>query len=172
MKFNGERAWETMKLSLTLSSALTTVIVSLLGVINYLPIDGFTKAFSMLVPLLVGIIMKEFVNVAERNFERECRRMYENIAILMKIEAELPSRKDKRDDRNFKEETNYLPLAWEKCKFSNTEQFVDEMLKRNNSFYSSMKPIFSILRKVAYLLMAIVCSIILITIVSTLSSFL
>jgi hypothetical protein len=171
LKFNGDKAWETMKFSFTLSSALTTVIVSLLGVISYLSISVIAKAFFMLIPILVAIIMKEFVDVTEKNFERECRRMYENMTILMKIEDELPQRKDKSDNRNFRDETKYIPLEWEKCKFSTTKQYVDEMMRQNDRFYSNMRPIFSILRKVSYALIAIVFGIIFITVEPILCSF-
>ena len=173
LKFNGDKAWESIKLSFTLSSALTTVIVSLLGFINYLSIDVIAKTLFMLIPILVAIIMKKFVDVTEKNFKRECRRMYENMAILMKIEDELPKRKDKSDDRNFKDETKYIPPEWEKSKFSNTKQYVDEMMKQNDRFYSDMRPIFPTLRKVSYALMvAIVGIIIFITVEPILLSFL
>ena len=38
--------------------------------------------------------------------------MYENMPILMKIEDELPKRIDLSDNRNFKDEKEYIPDLW------------------------------------------------------------
>lgn len=158
VKFNGDKGWETIKFCLTLSSTLITLTVSLLGAINYLSINVVVKAFLTLSLILIMVMMKKLVDVTEKNFDRECRRMYENIAILMKIEDELPQRRDLRDNRNFKEEKEYIPDEWKKNQFLNTKAYVDAMMdgKKKDKFYSNMRPIFPIFRGLSYVVTAII----------------
>lgn len=172
LKFNGDKAWETIKFCVTLSSTLITVTVGLLGAINYLAIDGVIKAFLIVALIPLIIMMKRLVDVTEKNFERECRRTYKNLAILMKIEDELPQRKDLSGNRNFKQETKYIPLEWEKNQFLTTEAYVTAMMQGKDKFYSNMRPIFPIFRRVSYVLLAIVSVIIIITVAPILQSFL
>ena len=91
--------------------------------------------------------------------------MYENMTILMKIEDELPERKDMSDNRNFKEEKKYIPNEWGSKLFLNTEAFVNAMMEGKDKFYSSMKPIFSVLRIFSYILLSITCIIAIIVII-------
>ena len=170
LKFNGDKGWETIKLCITLSSTLITVILGLLGAINYLPINFFVKALLIVALIPLPIMMKIIVDVSKKNFHRECRRMYENMTILMKIEDELPERKDLSDNRNFKEETKYLPNEWENKPFPNTKAFVTAMMQGKDKFYSNMRPIFSILRVFSYLLLSITCIITIIVIALALCS--
>lgn len=164
LKFNGDKGWETIKLCITLSSTLITVIMGLLGAINYLPINLFVKALLIVALIPLPILMKIIVNISAKNFERECRRMYENMTILMKIEVELPERKDLSANRNFNEETRYIPGEWEDGRFPNAKAFVTAMMQRKDKFYSNMSPIFSILRVSSYMLLSITCAIALIVI--------
>jgi hypothetical protein len=179
LKFNGDKAWETIKLCITLSSMLITVILGLLGAINYFSINFFVKVLLIVALIPFPIMMKMIVDFLSKNFERECSRMYENMTILMKIEDELPERKDLSDSRNFMKETKYIPLKWEKDYispegkknlFPNTEEFVKAMKQEKGKFYSNMRPIFSILRVFSYLLLSITCLIAIIVIAPALCS--
>lgn len=171
LKFNGDKAWESIKLCITLSSTLITVTLGLLGAINYLSINFFIKALLIGGLIIFPIMMKRIVNVSAKNFERECRRMYENMTILMKIEDELPERKDLSDSRNFKEETTYIPPEWkENNLFPTTDAYVKATMQRKDRFYSNMRPIFSILRVFSNVLLSITCVIVIIVITQGLCS--
>ena len=131
---------------------MITVILGLLDAINYLSVNFFVKVILMVGLIPFPIMMERIVDYLSKNFYRECSRMYENVTILMKIEDELPQRRDLSDNRNFKGETDYIPNEWKKIKYPNTKAFVDAMMddKKKDKFYSNLKPIFSILRFVSY----------------------
>jgi len=167
LKFNGDKAWETIKFTVTLSSAIIAAIVGLIGVV--ISLTDLTSKIVLLVGLiLVAIMLKEIVDFAERNFERECKRMYENMTILMKLENELPPRENKMN--NFEKEDYYIPEKWRTERYSDTDDFVNKMLKEDR-FYSNMKPLFTNLRRLSYILMAIVIAVLIITIVNYWDSF-
>ncbi len=168
LKYNGDKAWESIKLCITLFSTLITVTLGLLGAINYLPVGFFVKASLIVTLIIFPIMLIIIVDFLSKNFHRECRRMYENATILMKIEDELPQRKDLSDSRNFMNETKYIPYRWEKDYispeegknlFSDTEDFVNKMMQKKDALYSNMKPIFSFFRVFSYVLLAIIFAI-------------
>jgi hypothetical protein len=155
LKYNGDKAWETIKLCITLFSTLLTAFLGLLTAINFL---GKSLVF-VLIPIPFPIMMIIIVYFLSKNFERECSRMYENVTILMKIEDELPHRKDLREERNFKEENDYIPKKWKEIQYSDTEEFVKVMMdnKKKDSFFSNLKAIFSILLGFSCVLLLITC---------------
>ena len=85
--------------------------------------------------------------------------MYENMPILMKIQDELPKRIDLSDNRNFKDEKEYIPDLWKKHRFTDTDAFIKAMMEEKDKFYSDMKPIFSRLKVISYVLVLILVSI-------------
>jgi len=109
------------------------------------------------------MIMK-IVHVAEENFQRECNRMYESVAILMKIEEELPKRVHLKDS-HFTEENTYTPRKWDETKYPTTRKFIDAMMNESDKFHSSMRPVFSVLRLASYVLLSIVSFIFLVTVI-------
>lgn len=163
VKFNGDKAWETIKFCVSLLSTLITITVGLIGVINYLSIDVVVKALLTLSLISVIITMLKIVDVTEINFDRECRRMYESMAIIMKIEDELPLRKD-LGDRNFKQETEYIPDKWKKTRFLSTKAYVNAMMERKDTLSSNMRRTFPIFRWLSYALLIIVIVIVIITV--------
>jgi ABC-type multidrug transport system fused ATPase/permease subunit len=174
LKYNGDKAWESIKLCTALSSTLITVTLGLLGAIDFLPINFIVKAVLILVLIIFPLMIKTIVTSLSKNFHRECRRMYENMTILMKIEDELPDRKDLSDSRNFTKEKKYIPHRWEKDYissekeknlFSDTEDFVATLMEKKDALYSNMKPIFSILKGISYVLVLILISLAIIIII-------
>jgi hypothetical protein len=166
LEYNGDKAWESIKLCITLSSTLITITLGLLGAIDYLP-NYSVKASLIFVLIIFPIMMYYIVDVTSKNFDRECSRMYENVTILMKIEDELPERKD-LSNRNFTKENKYIPHRWEKDYispqgeknlFSDTEEFVKKMMKKKDALYSNMKPIFSIFRAFSCVLLMLILAI-------------
>ncbi len=156
LKFNGDKAWESVKLCITLSSTLITIVLGLLGVINYFSINILVKVVLILALIPFPIMMASIVYFLFKNFKRECRRMYENMSILMKIEDELPQRKDVSKDRNFNEENDYIPSLWKGQQYAKTEDFVKATMSQSDRFYSNMQPIFSALKCFSYMLLGII----------------
>ncbi len=165
MKFNADKAWETIKFCTAISSTLITVTVSLLGAINYLAINVVVKAILTGTLIMFPIMIMKIVNVAKENYQRECNRMYQSIAILMKIEEELPKRVHLSKDSHFTEEDRYTPREWDETKYPTTRKFIDAMMKESDKFHSSMIPIFSVLLIASYVLLLIVSVIFLVTII-------
>jgi hypothetical protein len=166
-KFNADKAWETIKFCTTISSTLIAVTVSLLGAINApaLAIDLPIKALLTFILIIFPIMVVKIADLTEKNFKRECDRMYESIAILMKIEEELPERRSNQKI-HFSGEKTYTPQKWndEKYRFPCTKQYTESMMKSSDKFHSSMRPVFSILRYVSYALLLTVFLIFLVTI--------
>jgi hypothetical protein len=167
VKFNADKAWETIKFCTTIVTTLITVTVSLLGAINYLTISPIVKVFLMVALVAFPIISLKVIGVTEKNFERELRRMYEALTIIMKIEAYLPLRKDVKVNRVFGKENTFIPPEWEENKYPTTKGYIDAMIKADNKFYSSMKPIFSVFRIVSALVLGLIVSIILVVLIQT-----
>jgi len=167
-KFNADKGWETVKFSATLSSTLITVTLGLLGVINYLAISPFVKAFLTGTLVIFPIMMGKIIGVAQKNFERECERMYEAIATLMKIEEELPQRVNLNKAIHFREEPTYINPRWNENKYSKTDAYIKDMMLKSDKFHSSIKPIFSIFRIISNVLLGIVSFIFVMTIVQSL----
>lgn len=163
-KFNADKAWETIKFCTTVSSTLITVAVSLLGAINFLAIGLVVKALLTGTLILFPMMIMKIVHVAEENFQRECNRMYESIAILMKIEEELPKRIHLNRDSHFTDENRYTPSKWDEKKYPTTGKFIEAMMNESDKFHSSMRPVFSVLRLASYVLLSIVSFIFLVTI--------
>jgi hypothetical protein len=155
IKFNADKAWETIKFCTTIVSTLITVTVSLLGAINYLTISPLVKVFLMIALIAFPIINLKIIAVNEKNFERESRRMYQAATVVMKIEATLPQRKNLKETAVFGKENTFTPPEWEEKKYSTTKEFIETMVKTDNKFYSSMKPIFSVLRLVSFLVLTL-----------------
>ncbi len=153
-KINADKAWETIKFSVTILSTLVTVTIALIGAINYLAIDPSVKPVFVSSTVLIPILMAVIVRIVGKNFERECIRMYESMAILMKIEEELPKR-NVLAGSNFWEE-DYFPSYWKEPKYINTQKYIESMMGDSKKFYSSMKPIFSIFGLISLLLIVLV----------------
>jgi hypothetical protein len=170
-KSHADNAWETIKFNITLSSTLITVTLSLLGAINYLAINAVVKAFLTGALILFPIIMKEIVDVGEKNFKRECKRMCEATAILMKIEEEFPQRKGLSENNHFYKDDKYTPRKWDSIKYPTTEKYIEAMMQTRDTFYSSMRPIFPIFRCLSYLLLSIIGIIVIMTIAPVLCSY-
>ncbi len=167
LKFNGDKAWETIKFTVTLASAIIAAIVGLIGVVYSLT-DVVSKSVLLIALIFVAFTLNKIVDFAEKNFERECRRMYENMTILMKLENELPPRGNKS---NFEREDYYIPEEWRKEQYSDTNDFVKKMMQGRDRFYSNMKPLFTYLRRLSYILMVIVFFILIYTVASAWVSF-
>jgi hypothetical protein len=165
LKLNADKAWESIKLCITLSSLLITVVLGLLEAITYFSTNFPVKIVLIFALVPFPILMIKTVDFLSKNFKRECRRMYENITILMKIEDELPQRRDLGDTGNFNKEKEYFPDEWKKIKFLDTKEYVDTMMQRKDKFYSNMKPLFSVLYACSYVLLSAICIIAVIVIV-------
>lgn len=154
--FLAERAWETIKFHITLSLTLITVTLGLFGLINSLGEPEIIRTVLIGALVLFPYIMFRIVSIGEENFQRECNRMYEAIAVLMKIEEKFDLRGELSEKNHFFREPRCTPLRYDE-KWETTEKFVDDMMEgTRDNFYTNMRRIFPIFRIVSYILISII----------------
>jgi hypothetical protein len=148
VEFQEEKGWETIKFFLTFSSTLFTVTLGLFFAIQYFKLGSAMTSGLSLSLILIMIILVIFSKISEVNFARECKRMYENIAIIMKIEDEF-GRRIKR--AVLKEEAYYIPDTWKQTKQDTTRDFVRSVMtpkqKTRDLLLQYIKYYFSIIKK-------------------------
>jgi hypothetical protein len=152
--FFAEKAWETIKFHTILSSSLISItIAALVGLHTsetFLGLILWKRLILLSILLILPFTMKKVIVIGFSNFERECKRMYEHSAILMKIEEKLKFRKEREKTGNltlFPEDKKYLSPRFFKKKWANTDKFIDDMLncnKKKDNLYCNMKKIFEL----------------------------
>jgi hypothetical protein len=177
MKFNADKAWETVKFHITLSSTLVTVTIGLFGFVNSLSVHAAIKTALTGALVLFPIIMLRIISVGKSNFERECSRMYEAIATVMKIEEKLPSREKLNSQNVLFGEDKFIPKRYEeerkKKNWKDTDEFIKDMLTgSHDNFYRNMRRIFPVFAIVSYFLLAMVSVSFLILLTSLAATFL
>ena len=155
-----DKAWETIKFHILLSSSVISITIALLGYIQTLTLSEIIKMLLTGSVAILPYTMVRMLNMGSRNFRRECERLYEQITIRMKVEDKLDLRRERKEAEKklFPGDEKYIPARWDEKKWQSSKQFVDDMLSclTRNNFYCIMRPIFSIFRIVSYFLMAII----------------
>ena len=149
---NAKYSWEMIKFYTILCSSIITIIFGFLGamlsseIFNIQPliIQIVILGFSIIFPLMLLWIIK----LGRNNFSRECRNMYEQLAILIKIERKLGLHTASRGDDEriiFKNDDYYWPERWKDDWLLDSEKsFVDRMISlTRKSYYSNSIKIFT-----------------------------
>jgi hypothetical protein len=138
-----DREWETIKFFTTVFAALLTATIAIIKLLfqNY-------EGLWMFIPLPFFMFVISYIGL--RNFKRECARLFERVATLMKIEEKIGFH-DKRNNRRrlvLKCDEYYLSKSFIEIgkKYDNTKEFVDEMIKNPpEGRYGNTYKIFKIL---------------------------
>jgi len=160
--FFADKAWETLKFHTILSSSLISITIGTLVLmqtsetfhkLNLVMRGGLTLSL-----IFLPVIMFFIIRTGSKNFERECRRMYEILAILIKLEEDFHFRERrpiKEDDllkSAFSKEAEYIPERW-KGTWGTTKEFIDRMIKcEKDSLYGIMNRIFLIFKVVSIIM--------------------
>ena len=120
-----------------------------------------TRDFLPQEMIRLDYVMSTFKRIFEKygfeNFERECRRMYEQTSILIKLEENFGfygERPQKR--KTLPADKLYIPRRW-LCDQSQTDfQFVCNAMAKKDTLYGNMKPIFRIFQWLSVVLMIII----------------
>lgn len=141
-------AWETIKLSAVLCSAL--VSLSAYSMIYLYTSESFSKlalvdqiavrAFLIIIPVSIGFVSW----MCQRNFRRQCKRLYTQASIVIKLEEDLGLYAKRATIKNFKNDQWYLPDDWKDLCFSTSRKFVDHWMNEKDGFYQNMKLLFTI----------------------------
>jgi hypothetical protein len=142
-----DRGWESIKLFLLYA---TPLLVG--GATVAITIYNFYRAvqLALLVRILYCFLLMTFPAAAGAiswitmdNFRRECRHMYEQIALLDKLSERL-GLYDKRtgEIQLYKDDNYYVPDSWRKNNYANAKAFVDDMLARKDKFFGMMHYVF------------------------------
>lgn len=94
--------------------------------------------------------------VGNKNFKRECERIYEQIAILIKLEDKFGLYRNLKSELNIIKDKNIFPKRYFKNDqekgWNTTEDFIEYMMGRKNTLYSNMRNIFRIFFLIAIIL--------------------
>ena len=155
-QFYAEKAWETIKFHILLSSSLISVSLGTIALLHtsevFLKMTGGMRAVLILPILLLPLAMYEIIRVGNRNFDRECNRMYEQAAIIMKLEEKFGFTSEKRNKEKINqitEEEKYLPPRYNEKKWLTTKAYIDDMMsccQKKDNLYCNMRVIFRLFK--------------------------
>jgi len=101
--------------------------------------------------------MLGIVRIGSKNFDRQCRRMYNEATIIMKLEERFGVLGERAEKirRHFPKEEKYVPTDWENT-WDTTKEYRDKMMSKNDAFYSNMSPIFKIFWWLSWALVSLI----------------
>jgi len=166
-KFFAEKAWETIKLHILLSSSLISITIGTLALMHTSEVFlGFgTNEKSMLIaPLFIlPFTMASILYIGSRNFDRECRRMYEQASIMMKLEEKFGFSVEEREEerKQFLEDKTYVPERYSEKIWNSSSEFIKDVMSAKDTLHGNMRRIFDIFFWVSVLLMILIWVVIL-----------
>lgn len=153
--FFSDKAWETIKLHILLSSSLISVTIGALALMHtsgdYLALDKVMRFILVLLLVFLPVSMLLIVYQGSTNFVRECKRMYEQISIIMKLEEKLGLDGERTERKQFPKDDKYVPKRYDEI-WNDSNQFIKDMMSRKDTLYSNMFPIFRIFEGASFAL--------------------
>jgi len=168
--FFADKAWETIKFHTVLSSSLVSITIGALVGLHtseiFLKLIIWKRLILLLILVILPYVMMKIIGIGFSNFKRECDRMYERSAILMKMEEKLGffKNRDKNGNLILSEDKTYLSPRFFEKKWKSTNEFRKDMLDCSdgkNNLYCNMEKIFQLFKGASWIL---ICSILIITI--------
>ena len=166
--FFAEKAWETIKFHTLLSSSLISITIGgLVGLHTsaiFLELILWKRLILLAILFILPYTMKKVVGIGFANFERECDRMYEHSAILIKLEEKLKfsQEREKNSSLPFPKDKTYLSPRFFEKEWESTNEFRKNMLDcsdTKNNLYCNMRKIFRLFDGISWILF---CSIIIV----------
>jgi len=150
---NVKYSWEMVKFYTTLCSTLLMILFAFFGVLFsnevFLMLNNQIKIWILIIPIFLSSFIFVISYIGRENFTRECNRLYEQLAIVMKLESRMGLHDNLRNIKEkedlFKNDDHYIPNRWRK-EFNNKseEDYVKEMMSENrDSFYTKSLVIFN-----------------------------
>jgi hypothetical protein len=147
-KFFAEKGWESIKFHILLASSLISITVGALIAVHtsdvFLGLYNYTRAIFTGFLIILPITMFLVLRIGLKNFKRECKRMYEQASILMKLEERFDFSGERTEKKKeFLKEKMYNPPRYYETKWNLTSSFIDDMLSCcKENFYCTMSRIF------------------------------
>jgi len=149
--YRSNSTWETVKLNTALSSALTSLATYS---IIYLYTNSFfweTSQFTTIERnvvrtslLLIPVILLIVNIMSYRNFKRQCKRMYDTLSVIIKIQEMMGLYDERSRKEKFPEDKWYVPNYWKSLCFSTSKDFVEDSMKNRDRYYKNMLWLFRI----------------------------
>lgn len=164
--FFAEKAWETIKFHTILSSSLISITIGALVGLHtseiFLELILWKRLILLAILFILPFTMKRVVGIGFTNFQRECDRMYEHSAILIKLEEKLKFRQEREKNGSlpFYEDKTYLSPRFFENEWKSTNEFRKNMLDcsdTKDNLYCNMRKIFRLFDRISWILF---CSII------------
>lgn len=149
-----EVIWETIKLNTILSSALTSLsvysVIYFHQLVDKISIETniIIRLFLLIIPILLLMINRK----SKKNYDRQCKKMYELVSIVIKIEEKLGLYENRLKKGYFRDDEWYVPDNWKKLCYSKSEKFVDNLMMSEDAAHQNMLWIFSIFMMVSFAL--------------------
>jgi len=162
--FFAEKAWESIKFHILLASSLISITVGALIAMHtsrdFLQLYNHTRAIFTLFLIILPFTMVLILQIGLKNFKRECKRMYEQSAILMKLERRFgfdQKRTEEEKKEVFFEEDTYNPRRYYEKRWNLTSSFINDMLSCcKENLYCIMNRIFKIFIVISIGLMVLI----------------
>jgi len=138
------RGWETIKAYLLISGIIVAAFSSIATIVPEIAKSQSTlfRPFYYLslfaFPMMIIIISYFF----RANFYRECKRMYEQIAVLQLIEEKLGMYEERTTKVLFTRENHYVPEGWTQSKYGTVNAFIKGQMKEKERFWGIYKNLF------------------------------
>jgi hypothetical protein len=150
---NSKYSWDMVKFySFAASAFITITLGALAGVLShssFIENNPIPASFLCFAILSFPYTMYQILEAGKTNFERECEHVYQQLAIVMKLEAKFNIGNTERLDDEltiFPKDDYYTPDGWRNREndWNGEKQFVKEMMEKPNTFHANSKKIFNI----------------------------
>jgi len=156
----GERGWETIKINVTINSTLLVATIGIMGVLYKNPPHNYPPKFSYMLllssPIIIPILLLWINEITLKNFKRECRRMYRNITILMKIEEKMGLYDERPESRILlKCDKYFIPSEFVIC-YPTSKEFIDAQMETEDRAFKMLSRLFCAFNVISIVLIVLI----------------
>ncbi len=165
-QFFAEKGWESIKFHILLSSSLVSITIGALVAMHtssaFNELGYGARGLLVLILVVLPSLMIAIIELGYKNFVRECKRMYEQSSIFLKLEEKLGFWEDRDEDKRkgFPNEEKYFPDRYREYftneEWSNSEDFIKDIMSRKDTLFGIMKKIFIIFEDIGLILIVII----------------
>jgi hypothetical protein len=171
---NAQYSWDYIKFYTLTASAYIgitfTITVAILTNESLMTNTRHIAGLFIIALVILPILMYFIINIGENQFDKECNNLYEQLAIVMKIEEQngFRSKRELNENSIFHCDKYYVPNRWIKkeADWNTSEEFIKSMKEDKTSFYNRSLKLFNYLRFFSIVLVFIIVSLGLYVIIS------
>lgn len=136
-------SWGMVKFYLLTASAFITItlggVIGIISLKETLLNNSILMGYGILMLNIFPIFMISILELGKKNFQRECERGYEQVAILMKLETKYnftyePREKDEKK-RLFSKDIYFTPDRWKENEWQSETDYKKWVMEKEDSYY-------------------------------------